>query len=841
MKKTHLLFTILFSFIFSGLMAQQVEQIPGEQFTVQPTKTETTAAIIERAKNFPDVRFIERKEMEYPDRSHLPQNPLANPVVSFPEINGSSPNNQKPGEIQAPQTPSTTFNGVTGPTETGAFPPDDMGAIGPTQYIVFVNGRLRSFNKTTGVADAVLNADPDVFFASVMTPIGGSVINNFTSDPRVRYDRLSGKWILLIIDVPVDALGNPVVANRILIAFSNTSTITGGTIWTFSQFQGDPTDFADYPTLGIDINALYIGTNMFTLPGAFVQTNGYVINRTTLLSGGAYTVTKFAGLAVGAGAGPYTPQGVDNFDITATQGYFIGTDNATFGTLMMRRVSTPGGVPTISANISIAVSTTSFPRSVPHLGNTGGTNGQLDALDDRLFAAMARGGHLWTAHNISVLNTGVAASSGTERRNAVRWYDLTNLTGAPTVTQSGTIFDPALTAANPRWHSIPSVMISGQGHAAFGMTTGGLADRSNTSTTGRLASDALGTTQARVLTTSSSTAYNPPGDNGASNGSRRWGDYSYVSVDPLDDMTMWMINQFCVGTNLYGCQVTKLLAPPPATPASCSPSSVSAGVASVNVTVTGTVVSGSGFYDPGTNLPGPALPFTHISGTVAGVTVNSVTYNSPTSVTLNLNTIGATAGAKNVSITNPDGQALTGTGILTLLPALPLKLISFTGKLNSDKTVTLNWKVEEQQDIQEYIVEKSTDGNVFRALGTVAANNNTSSNYAYNDWQVSTGNNYYRLKIAERSGKTTFSKIVVINLKAGINVMLHPNPVTGILTIQQFGTIKNKTAVLSDGQGKILKQINLNSLEQTVNMETYPAGIYILKLEDGTVFKVVKQ
>ena len=58
---------------------------------------------------------------------------------------------------------------MTGPTETGAFPPDTMGAVGPTQFFVFLNGRLRTFNKTTGAADTVINADPDVFFASVLT------------------------------------------------------------------------------------------------------------------------------------------------------------------------------------------------------------------------------------------------------------------------------------------------------------------------------------------------------------------------------------------------------------------------------------------------------------------------------------------------------------------------------------------------------------------------------------------------------------------------------------------------------------------------------------------------
>ena len=63
-------------------------------------------------------------------------------------------------------------------------------------------------------------------------------------------------------------------------------------------------------------------------------------------------------------------------------------------------------------------------------------------------------------------------------------------------------------------------------------------------------------------------------------------------------MTMWTIQQYCNGTNTYGCRVAKLLAPPPATPASAS-SSVPAGQSSTDVTITGTVISGSGFYEPG--------------------------------------------------------------------------------------------------------------------------------------------------------------------------------------------------------------------------------------------------
>ena len=187
-----------------------------------------------------------------------------------------------------------------------------MGAVGPTQYIVAVNGRIRSFNKTTGVADGVLNLSPTVFFASVLTPIIAPVTQVFTSDPRIRYDRFSGKWIILIIDVACANAGcTSYAANRILIGVSNTSTITAGTVWTFSQFVGQANAFADYPTLGVDINAIYIGTNMFNLAGTpFLGTNGYVINRANLLAGAGYTVNTFLNLATAAGAGPYTPQGV---------------------------------------------------------------------------------------------------------------------------------------------------------------------------------------------------------------------------------------------------------------------------------------------------------------------------------------------------------------------------------------------------------------------------------------------------------------------------------------------------------------------------------------------------
>lgn len=191
--------------------------------------------------------------------------------------------------------------------------------------------------------------------------------------------------------------------------------------------------------------------------------------------------------------------------------------------------------------------------------------------------------------------------------------------------------------------------------------------------------------------------------------------------------------------------------------------------------------------------------------------------------------------------TNPPGFPLpSGCTFMGLAP-LPVSLVSFNGRLNSDKTITLQWKVELQQNITEYVVEESADGSNFSYLGTVASNNTDNYTYTFTDPQATVGNNYYRLKTVEQSGKIAYSDVILVVLKAGIKVNVYPNPVTDKLIIQQFESIRYKTAVLSNGEGKILQHIKLNGFVHEVNMAIYPAGLYILKLEDGTVFKLIKQ
>jgi Bacterial Ig domain len=632
-----------------GPLAQTQPDMPGEPWTLGPPIVVTTAELMARGSGSARDRSSAPRLVKIrPDRTLLPDNPLSRPLAQWPP----SPFFRSGGPAAAfvAGTPNVD---VAFLADTGfALPPDTMGDAGPTQYVVALNGRVRAITKATGAIDPVFDLDSDVFY-------GAAANGQSTGDPRVRYDRRAGRWYILMFNIAVP--------NRYLLAVSSSSIITGATTWTINFWNNTRTQggvggaagcLGDYPTLGVDEDALYIGVNQFCGSAlntvTFDSTSVYVLNRANLLAG-AGTVVAFDGvLPNSASAGPYTPQGVDNFDNGTNEGYVIGVDNASFSTLMLRRVNNPGGTPSLSANVSLTVPSTSFPLDVPQPGAQ-----PLDGIDDRLMNAVIRDGQLWTVHQIGVNASGVAVSSGS--RAAERWYQIGNLSGTPSVTQSGTVFDNA--ASNPVHHWMGSIMVNGQGHAALGASRSGTTTFVNTEFTGRLAGAALGTMETPTqYSSNASTIYNIQ-----TTTTQRWGDYSYTSVDPNDDMTMWTIQEYPTASNNYAVRLIRLLAPPPAAIASLSPNSVATGQTGVNVTVTGTSSAGSGFFDPGAGFPSRiAAAF---SG--SGVTVTGISFNSPTSLTLTLDTTGAATGARTLTVTNPDGQqsalasALTITGGVT--------------------------------------------------------------------------------------------------------------------------------------------------------------------------------
>jgi hypothetical protein len=528
-------------------------------------------------------------------------------------------------------------------SESGFIPPDSNGDVSPTQILVAANGRIKVFSKT-GVLGG-LNVTTDAFFSTVRSA--------GTSDPHVRYDRLSGRWFVTMIDVAS--------VNKVLIAVSKTSTITDQTSFNYFGFRHDSigpqpnpdnNEFADYDTLGVDKFALYIGVSMFS-GNNYAGATGFVVNKNDLING-TLTVNAFRQIGTSSG-GIRTPQGVNNDDPNATEGYFIGVDGGFYGRLDVIRITNPGSA-TPTASSAILVS--GVPTTGPAITQVSkGSTNNLSPVDDRLMAAMIHKDQvsgtvsLWTADNYGVNTSGVA-STASGARNASRWYQVGNLTGTPSVLQSGLLFDSA--ATNPIGYWIPSVAMNGEGHMTLATSYASTNDFAGIAVSGHLRTDPSGFTAAPTQAVVSSTAYN------VQSGTQRWGDYSQTVVDPTDDMTCWTFQEYCNGTNSWGVRVIQVLAPAP-TLANPNGSGNQGTTVTLNLT-------GTDLFDPGAAYPN------HLNVALSGAGISNyvITYNSPTSATVKFDiALNATVGLRNIILTNPDGQQVTVTNGFQVLSNQP--------------------------------------------------------------------------------------------------------------------------------------------------------------------------
>ena len=573
-------------------------------------------------------------------------------------------------------TVGTSFLGTQLSDGPGVVPPDSMGGVGPNQVAVVVNGRLRFFDKAGNLQ---FDSDLEDFFAPVRN---GALV----SDPHLRYDRLSGRWFLIAINVESPT-------NRILIAVSSGPRVTNQSSFSFFAFGQPSADqllFADYPTLGVDRSALYIGANNFNAAGQFVSTSGFVIRKAALLND-TFTGFAFRNLGTATAPGPFTPQGASSDDPALNQGYFIGVDTVQFDQLDIRRINNPGGAPTISNNIVLPVPPTTFPQSVPAQG----TSSSLDALDDRLFLASiakdpATGApDLWTAHNIEVNGAGTASPNG--GRDGSRWYEISNLSATPTLVQSGTVFDPA--AGNPATYWIPSIAANGLGQALLGSSFAGPGRFAGIAVAQRFHGDPLGTLSTPLLVQPGLAPYDipssPPGD------PQRWGDFSQVVVDPNDEMTFWTFQEYTNATNSWGVRAIQVRARPPATPSGASPARIPVGRRSVSLKITGTSSNDSAFFDPGPDTGGPGFA-NHIAARIGGgVKVSNVVFVDGTHLTLDLDTRGAAIGAKGLTVTNPDRQSASASNLFSIVDLTPPQTKISGPRVTADPTPTFTFRSSE--------------------------------------------------------------------------------------------------------------------------------------------------
>ncbi len=822
-KATALFSSTVSTLIFLSLTSSAQKTQTAIPWTGSPGITKTVNQIMSLEPNSKPARFSMLREHE--TKVHKRKNPNASEISSYP-VNDQTANRTTGGgnnSIAASQATGANFL-ASNLFSSGFVPPDCNGAAGPTQILAVSNGRIRVYSKSGVIG--VLNLTCNTFFTSVRN--GSSI-----SDTHIRYDRLTQRWFVVGINVePTN--------NRVVIAMSSGPIISDATSFTFFSFQmnvplpnGDAGKFLDYPTFGLDANALYIGGVRFD-PNNFDGCPLFVVRKSSVLSGGPIVVSAFRN-AGGTISGIYVPQGVDNDDPTATEGYFIGTDAGVYSLLNIIRVINPGGTPSITNLTGITVPSNTAPILQVHSGAA--ANRRLDGLDDRLYAAHVMKNKitgvttLWTANNTVANSSG--AVSGTMDRNVSRWYEIGSLTTSPVLIQAGTLYDNA--SANPRGFWIPSIAMSGQGHSVLGCSTAGAVNFADAAIAGRYSSDPLGTIQSFTLATSSNTAYNVQSTDG-----QRWGDYSQVVVDPNDNMTMWTFQEYCEAVNSWGLRVIQVIAPSPPPAASLVPPPVVGITPSVALAITASSTpDNTGFFDPGSDAGGPGFA-NHLSASVTGnISVNSITFIDPAHISVDLNTSSAVAGTYPMTITNPDGQ--TTSVNVTIVSSFPIELVSFSA-MATTHCCLVQWTTASEINNDYFTIEKSRDGIHFEEAGRVKGNGNSTSilNYTFTDEHPFPGTSYYRLMQTDFDGTSTHSDISPVRfLSPGFElVSIVPDYNTHAFQIcVTDNTTENVEYRFIDVLGKIIysgsKTVSKGSNTITIEGNQLGQGFYYLILTNG--------
>ncbi len=173
--------------------------------------------------------------------------------------------------------------------------------------------------------------------------------------------------------------------------------------------------------------------------------------------------------------------------------------------------------------------------------------------------------------------------------------------------------------------------------------------------------------------------------------------------------------------------------------------------------------------------------------------------------------------------------ALSGTSLL------PLTLTAFSASTEQNK-VTLNWQSTNEVAVDDYVIEKGTDGETYAAIGTVTANNKLANSYSFTDITNNNGIAYYRLKMRDKDGSFSYSKTVSVNIETITDVSIFPNPVHNNLYVNYASTAKDGLISIYTNAGKKLRNYTVakQSTQTVIDVSALASGSYMLIFEgDG--------
>lgn len=328
-------------------------------------------------------------------------------------------------------------------------PPDTNGAVGPDHYAHMLNSTFQVFDKNGSSSTPVFSQVLGSFWVAA----GATGLTSSPFDPRLVYDKDSGRWFASSLDLAFQS-------NHFLLAVSNDSNPTHG--FKMVSIASDPTGkyWADFDTLGVNKDGVYLSGNMFNIANQNdVKTSSVVIPKADLL-GSAPTAAnaKLFGLTNPLQTG-YTQQPVvDVGDVSSgSPEQFLSdgiTTSAFSNRLLVSTITGTGSGATINTSAGMVILPQSFtaPLNAPQPGNTGDL---LDTSDGRFGGSAVRvGSDIWAVNSIDV-----------NGKAGLQWYKIDG--GNYALKQSGVISDPNL------YFFTPSISADNSGRVVIGFSGSG--------------------------------------------------------------------------------------------------------------------------------------------------------------------------------------------------------------------------------------------------------------------------------------------------------------------------------------------------------------------------------
>ncbi len=170
---------------------------------------------------------------------------------------------------------------------------------------------------------------------------------------------------------------------------------------------------------------------------------------------------------------------------------------------------------------------------------------------------------------------------------------------------------------------------------------------------------------------------------------------------------------------------------------------------------------------------------------------------------------------------------------------LPVSFLSFTAQ-KKEQAVVLNWTTSNEQNAADFSVQHSANGSSWNTIGRVYAkgNSNIVSAYSFTHTSPLAAKNYYRIYQVDADGKGYYTPVVQLNNTQAATGKILTNPVSnGLLNLQLAG---NATVHLFTSEGRMLVEKKCSEGLNTINVSSYPKGVYQVRIENKTLSFIIQ-